>query len=69
MSKNYSDPKPYMFDDPVWNAIWQEMRGWDINVPDEYTGYTGVTGNHVTAIYLAVTTVLEKELKEILNVN
>ena len=43
MSKFYSDPTPQMLDDPLWNAIWEEMRGWDINVPTEYIGYTGVT--------------------------
>lgn len=66
---NYSDPKDYMFSDPVWEAIWQEIRTWDINVPEEYTGYSGATGNHTTAIYLAITNVLEDNLKKVINGN
>jgi hypothetical protein len=51
---NYQDPTPDMLNDPLWNAIWEEIKGWDINVPDEYIGYMGATGNHVTAIYRAI---------------
>jgi hypothetical protein len=51
---NYSEPDKYMFSDPVWNAIWDEIKDWDINVPSEYCGYMGTTGNHVTAIYKAI---------------
>ncbi len=51
---NYSDPTPDMHSDPIWNAIWDEIKTWDINVLTEYSGYCGATGNHVTAIYLAI---------------
>jgi hypothetical protein len=51
---NYADPAPEMYRDLVWEAIWDEIKTWDINVPTEYVGYTGATGNHVTAIYLAI---------------
>ena len=51
---HYSEPKPKMQADPLWNAIWNEIKSWDINVPYEYAGYCGATGNHVTAIYLAI---------------
>lgn len=51
---NYSDPTPTMLEDIMWNAIWDEIKTWDINVPTEYNGYCGATGNHVTAIYLAI---------------
>jgi hypothetical protein len=50
---NYSDPTPEMLADPIWNAIWDEIKTWDISVPTEYRGYD-VTGNHATAIYLAI---------------
>jgi hypothetical protein len=50
---NYSDPTPEMLENPVWNAIWDEIKTWDINVPTEYSGYD-VTGNHATAIYKAI---------------
>jgi hypothetical protein len=51
---NYSDPTPEMHADPLWEKIWDEIKTWDINVPTEYAGYCGATGNHVTAIYLAI---------------
>jgi hypothetical protein len=60
---NYSDPTPEMHTDPLWNAIWHEIKTWDINVPTEYIGYEGATGNHVTAIYVAIKT-LENKTQE-----
>ena len=51
---NYSDPTPEMLNDPIWEAIWDEIKTWDINVPYEYAGYMGATGNHVTAIFKAI---------------
>jgi hypothetical protein len=51
---HYQDPTPKMQADPIWHAIWDEIKTWDINVPTEYAGYSGATGNHVTAIYLAI---------------
>lgn len=53
-SGNYQDPTPEMLADPLWNAIWEEIKHWDVNVPSEYAGYCGATGNHATAIYLAI---------------
>lgn len=51
---NYEDPTPEMHNDPIWQAIWDEIKTWDVNIPTEYTGYMGVNGNHATAIYKAV---------------
>jgi hypothetical protein len=51
---HYQDPTPEMLKDPLWLAIWDEIKTWDINVPTEYAGYCGATGNHVTAIFLAM---------------
>lgn len=51
---NYSDPTPEMQIDPMWLAIWDEIKTWDINVPTEYGGYCRATGNHVTVIYKAI---------------
>ena len=62
---HYQDPTPEMQTDPLWNAIWDEIKTWDINVPTEYAGYCGATGNHVTAIFLAIEARLEKKFEEI----
>lgn len=43
-------PTPEMLNDPTFNAIWNVIKSWDINVPDAYSGYCGATGNHVRAI-------------------
>lgn len=51
---NYQDPTPEMLQDPRWLAIWHEIKTWDIGVPTVYAGYSGATGNHVTAIFLAL---------------
>ena len=46
----WPDPEPEMLDDPEFEAIWQVIKTWDINVPRAYQGYCGATGNHVRAI-------------------
>lgn len=48
------DPTPQILNDPLFDAVWERIKGWDINVPGIYTGYTGATGNHVRAILDAV---------------
>lgn len=54
MSNNYSDPTDQDLEDPRFERIWQEIKSWDINVPEEYEGYCGATGNHVIAILRAL---------------
>ncbi len=46
----WPDPTPEMLQDPRFEAIWQTIKRWDINVPGAYGGYCGATGNHVRAI-------------------
>jgi hypothetical protein len=46
----WSDPTPEMLADPRFDAIWNCIKTWDINVPGAYDGYCGATGNHVRAI-------------------
>jgi hypothetical protein len=46
----WPDPTPEMLADPRFEAVWQAIKSWDINVPDAYGGYCGATGNHVRAI-------------------
>lgn len=64
---HYQDPTPEMTIDPLWNAIWDELKTWDINVPTEYVGYMGATGNHVTAIYLAIADQMERRFETLLS--
>lgn len=46
----WPDPTPEMLSDPQFEAIWQCIKHWDINVPAAYQGYSSATGNHVRAI-------------------
>jgi len=51
----YHDPIPSLLNGthkfaPKFEAIWQVIKSWDINVPEAYGGYCGATGNHVMAI-------------------
>ena len=50
----YRDPKPEDLNRPEFNAVWEEIKRWDINVPDQYVGYTTATGGHVMAILDAI---------------
>ena len=55
----WPDPTPEMMDTEEFEAIWQCIRSWDINVPEAYMGYMGATGNHVRAILDALKPVLD----------
>jgi len=46
----WTDPTPEMRITPAFEAVWQAIKRWDINVPGAYVGYEGATGNHVRAI-------------------
>jgi hypothetical protein len=46
----WPDPPPEMLATREFEAVWQAIKSWDINVPDAYSGYMGATGNHVRAI-------------------
>lgn len=50
----WQDPTEEMLNDPLFNAIWNTIKSWDINVPEEYEGYCGATGNHARAIFDAI---------------
>ncbi len=50
----WPDPTDEMLVDPRFEAIWQAIKSWDINVPSVYGGYCGSTGNHVRAIFDAL---------------
>lgn len=37
-----------------FNLVWEEIKGWDINVSQVYGGYCSATGNHVMALLFAL---------------
>lgn len=48
------NPTPEDLQDPMFNAIWNVCKSWDVNVPEAYTGYCGFNGSHVKLILDAV---------------
>lgn len=40
--------------DPVFEAIWQATKTWDVNAPEFYRGYCGMNGSHVILILNAI---------------
>jgi hypothetical protein len=62
---HFQDPTPEMQTDPLWNAIWDEIKPWDIHVPSEYSGVMGATGNHVTAIFRAIERHMQQRLEDL----
>ena len=49
------NPTPAMLaNDPIWDAIYETIKDWDVNVPEYYNGYCGATGSHATLIYDAI---------------
>jgi hypothetical protein len=46
----YRDPTTNELNNPLFKAVWDCIKTWDINVPEEYEGYSQATGNHVCAI-------------------
>jgi hypothetical protein len=42
---------------PTFNAIFQAIKTWDVNVPNSYVGYCGLNGSHVKIILDAINSV------------
>ena len=55
-NKEWKDPSKEMMESPEFNAVWNLIKYWDINVPeiDGEGVYKGATGNHVRAILDAI---------------
>jgi len=45
--KRMPSPTQEDLDDPVFEALWQTIKTWDVNVPEYYVGYCGANGSHV----------------------
>lgn len=58
----WPDPTPEQIKSDIFNRIWECIRTWDINVPEQYNGYSQATGNHVVAILNAIEPVGDDEL-------
>jgi len=56
-ARPWPDPYPAQLESPEFNAIWECIKNWDINVPDVYHGHCDATGNHVRAILDALANV------------
>lgn len=44
--------------DPMFEAIWQATKTWDVNSPEHYLGYCGMNGSHVMLILNAIRAML-----------
>lgn len=50
----WESPTEEMLNSPEFEAVWQAIKTWDINVPEVYRGYCGANGNHVRYILEAL---------------
>ncbi len=57
----WPDPSPDDLSSPEFEAIWQTIKTWDINVPEAYVGYCGASGNHAKAILDALRQITEQD--------
>ena len=46
----WRDPSDSELNNPLWNAIWEAIKSWDIKTPRD-SGYHGATGTEVSRIY------------------
>ena len=44
------NPTKEELNSPQFEAIWNVIKHWDINVPDYYSGYMSGNGSHVKLI-------------------
>lgn len=49
------DTNDAMLASPEFNAIYNEIKDWDVNAPQYYAGYCGLNGSHVAIILNALT--------------
>ena len=53
--KEMPNPTPEEVEsDPLFQAIWEVVKSWDVNVPEYYSGYCGANGSHVALILNAI---------------
>lgn len=54
------NPSDTDLSDPLFNAIWEVTKTWDVNAPEYYEGYCGLNGSHVMIIINAIRALLDK---------
>lgn len=57
----WQSPSDEMMKNPIFNAVWQVIKTWDVAVPEAYSGYCNANGNHVMAIVIGLTGRVEKK--------
>jgi hypothetical protein len=48
------NPTEADLESPEFEAIWQTIKSWDVNVPEFYNGYCGANGSHVMLVLNAL---------------
>jgi len=48
------NPTEEQLRDPLFTAIWEVIKNWDVNVPEYYEGYCGANGSHVMLLFNAL---------------
>ena len=52
--KPMPNPTQEQLSDPTFEAIWNVIKTWDVNVPEYYQGHCGANGSHVVLILNAL---------------
>lgn len=53
--RDMPNPDDAMLASPEFNAIYEQIKNWDVNAPNHYAGYCGLNGSHVAIILNALT--------------
>lgn len=60
---NMPSPTEEDLKNPVFQAIWNVVKTWDVNVAGRYTGYCGASGSHVKMILDGIKEMEEDKIK------
>jgi hypothetical protein len=60
-ARTMPNPTPEQLGSPEFEAIWQTIKSWDVNVPEFYDGYCGANGSHVALILNALGKALDSK--------
>ena len=55
------NPTPEQLASPEFEAIWNVIKSWDVNVPEFYDGYCHANGSHVALILNALKRASDEE--------